>query len=282
MSMRILIIEDNVTNMELMAYLLESYGYVVDTAFSGKEGMEQALRQSPDLIVCDLEMPGMSGYEVATEVRSSNNLQDVPLIAVTAYAMVGDRDRVLSRGFDGYIAKPIFPENFVQQVEGFLPPQKRIGRAPAEPQAAEMPTCAELAKRASILVVDDSPTNLQLIHSTLAPSGYDVIPATNVSDALEQAASRGCDLILSDLHMPIDSGLDFLRRVRADPRLKSIPFILFTSSSTEQLQTLRKTALNVGASEFVSRPVEPRLLLSLVDHILKTPLGEPYAARTCS
>ncbi len=121
---RILIIEDNQANMQLMVYLLRAFGHVTTEAVEGKSGLAAAQRQLPDLILCDLQMPGMDGYEVARQVRLEPRLKAISLIAVTAYAMVGDRDKVLAAGFDGYIPKPINPELFAGQVESFLPPDK--------------------------------------------------------------------------------------------------------------------------------------------------------------
>jgi CheY-like chemotaxis protein len=117
---RVLVIEDNLTNLELMGYLLRAFGHEVLTAHDGEEGLEVARRERPALIVCDVQLPGLSGYEVADRLKRDPALRAVPLVAVTALAMVGDRDKVLAAGFDGYIAKPIAPETFASQVEAFL------------------------------------------------------------------------------------------------------------------------------------------------------------------
>src|SRR5438128_2256088 len=100
-----------------MAYLLRIFGHTVAAAEDGRQGIEAAHREHPDLIVCDVQMPDMDGYEVARHLKSDPELRATPLVAVTALAMVGDRDRVLAAGFDGYLAKPINPETFVRQME---------------------------------------------------------------------------------------------------------------------------------------------------------------------
>lgn len=120
MQARILIIEDNPQNMELMSYLLRAFGHIVLSASDGAEGIEMARREMLDLIVCDIHLPGVDGYEVANHLKKHPVLRQLPLVAVTALAMVGDRDKVLSAGFDGYIDKPIEPEKFVGQIEAFL------------------------------------------------------------------------------------------------------------------------------------------------------------------
>ena len=128
----ILIIEDNQTNMQLMAYLLRAFGHIVMEAVDGKTGLAVAERECPDLILCDLQMPGMDGYEVLRRIKQNTSLDLIPIVAVTAYAMVGDREKVLYAGFNGYIPKPINPEAFLGQVEVFLPYEKRSGPSNVE------------------------------------------------------------------------------------------------------------------------------------------------------
>jgi CheY-like chemotaxis protein len=121
MAARVLLVEDNPANLTLMQYLLQASGYITLTATDGSQGVAVATRESPDVILMDLQLPVMNGYEAARLVKEVPALQGVPIIAVTAFAMVGDRDKILARGFDGYIAKPITPERFVAEVEGFIP-----------------------------------------------------------------------------------------------------------------------------------------------------------------
>ena len=129
---RILVIEDNPDNMELMTYLLEAFGHTPLSATDGGLGLATALSEWPDLIVCDVQLPGLDGYAVARHLKADPALRSISLIAVTALAMVGDRDLVLAAGFDGYLAKPIVPETFVAQIEAFLPlAQRAVGTANA-------------------------------------------------------------------------------------------------------------------------------------------------------
>ena len=125
MGARILVIEDNPTNLELMTYLLNAFGHETVSARDGREGVDMALQGAPDLILCDLALPALDGFGVAQRLKAEQRLASVPLIAVTASAMVGDRDKVLATGFDGYITKPITPESFVFEVESYLPDHLR-------------------------------------------------------------------------------------------------------------------------------------------------------------
>lgn len=125
MSARILIIDDNSANLYLMAYLLREAGYDVVVAGNGQDGLEVARAQSPELIICDAQMPVMDGYEFARHARRDPMLAGLPLVSVTAYAMAGDREKSLTAGFDAYLSKPIVPENFVQQISAVLREAKR-------------------------------------------------------------------------------------------------------------------------------------------------------------
>jgi CheY-like chemotaxis protein len=121
MGATILLVEDNPTNLSLMEYLLRAFGHTTLSAIDGEKGVALARETLPDLILMDLHMPTLDGFDAAIQIKAVPALRHVPVVAVTASAMVGDRDKILSRGFDGYIAKPITPETFVAQVESFLP-----------------------------------------------------------------------------------------------------------------------------------------------------------------
>src|SRR4051794_35061835 len=112
----ILVVEDNRHSMELMVYLLEAFGYTALRAEDGGAAVEAALREQPSLILCDIELPKIDGFEVVRRLKADPGFSGAPIVAVTAFAMVGDRDRVLAGGFDGYIAKPIDPETFVAEI----------------------------------------------------------------------------------------------------------------------------------------------------------------------
>lgn len=118
---RILIIEDNPTNMELMSYLLTAFGHTPLMAFDGERGVLMAREQRPDLILCDVYLPKLDGYGVVAALKADPELGAIPVLASTALAMVGDRERLIEAGFDGYLAKPIEPEQFVGQLAPFLP-----------------------------------------------------------------------------------------------------------------------------------------------------------------
>ena len=120
MTYKILVIEDNEQNMYLVNFILEKHGYQVIQARDGEGGISQARQQKPDLILLDIQLPIMDGYTVAHELRKNEMLAKIPIVAVTSYAMSGDRERALTAGCTGYIEKPIDPDTFITQVEQYL------------------------------------------------------------------------------------------------------------------------------------------------------------------
>jgi len=117
---RILVVDDNAVNLDLMLYLLRSFGHDASGCADGLSGLQAALSGDFAIVLTDILMPGIDGYEFARRFKNEPNLSSVPLVAVTALAMSGDRERITEGGFDGYIPKPIEPRTFVAQVEGFL------------------------------------------------------------------------------------------------------------------------------------------------------------------
>ncbi len=262
MPAHILIIEDNPANLELMRYLLEAFGYRASVATDGEQAVEVASIERPDLILCDIQLPGVDGYEVKRLLRARGNLAHIPVVAVTALAMVGDRDKVLAAGFDGYLSKPIDPETFVSRVESFLRPSLRSA-SPRRKTGASAPSTPPAGTGHTILAVDNLKDNLELIASLFETSGYRVIATPSQEEALRLARHSAPDLILSDVCMPEGSGYDLIAAVKADPQLKAIPFVFITSTVTNEND--RKKGLALGAAKFLFRPIEPQVLLDEIE-----------------
>ena len=112
----ILVIEDNEQNLYLVRFLLEADGFSIEEARDGKQGLALAEELRPCAILLDIQLPGMDGYAVAARLRENPATRDIPIIAVTSYAMAGDKEKALSAGVSGYIEKPIDPDTFVDQV----------------------------------------------------------------------------------------------------------------------------------------------------------------------
>ncbi len=116
----ILVVEDNENNLYLISFILEKMGHKVIAAKTGEQGVELALNDRPDLILMDIQLPGINGLEATRRIRASKTAGDVPIIALTSYALVGDREQVLSAGCTGYIEKPINPQKIMGEIERYL------------------------------------------------------------------------------------------------------------------------------------------------------------------
>jgi len=115
-----LIIEDNENNMYLTTFLLENNGHNVHQAYDGKDGLKMAREILPDLILLDIQLPKMNGYDVAKALRQDSALATTPIVAITSYAMPGDQEKALASGCNGYIKKPINPDTFLAEIESYI------------------------------------------------------------------------------------------------------------------------------------------------------------------
>lgn len=116
----VLIIEDNEKNMYLFNFILTKAGYTVIKAETGEEGVEVAIKEKPDFILMDIKLPGIDGLETTRRIRKSESNGKVPIIAITSYAMTGDKKKALEAGCTGYIEKPIDPQTFLSKIEKYI------------------------------------------------------------------------------------------------------------------------------------------------------------------
>jgi len=117
---KILVVEDNERNMYLISFILGKMGHKVVQAGTGERGVELAALERPDLILMDIQLPGIDGLETTRRIRQSPECADIPIIAITSYAMTGDREHLLAAGCTGYIEKPINPETIMGEIASYL------------------------------------------------------------------------------------------------------------------------------------------------------------------
>jgi len=265
-SARILIIEDNATNMELMVYLLRAFGYTPLSASDGEAGVEAARREQPDLIICDVHLPKLDGYGVVAALKADPATRDIPALAVTALAMVGDRERLLEAGFDSYIGKPIEPDTFVKQIESFL--------------TGEMSTPPK-TDIATILIVDDHVLNREFLMTLLGYGGYRLIEAANGAEGLKMALADKPDLVISDILMPNMDGYEFVTRMHEHPDTADVPVIFYTATYRER--EALAVAESCGVRWVLPKPSDPDVILRTVQEALghePTPVVESDDDRT--
>ncbi len=262
MGLRILVVDDNRANLDLMLYLLQAFGYEAASSSDGLSGLAAARDGQFALVLADVLMPGIDGYEFARRFKADSTLAGTPLVAVTALAMTGDRDRITKAGFDGYIPKPIDPERFVQQIEAHLPKGVRRG----SPDRPSHPESAQPHEGPIVLAVDDLQLNLDVIRASLAPFGYRVMDARSMQEAFTLLERQRPALILCDLHMPAGDGLEFIKNVRARRELRDIPFIFLSSTAWQSKDRLR--GMELGAQKFILRPIEPQRLRQEIEELI--------------
>lgn len=117
---KILIVEDNDNNLYMIKFLLEKNGFLVVEARDGVEGVKLAAAAKPDLIIMDIQLPLLDGYEATKQIKANREIRNIPVIAITSFAMVGDKEKTMKAGCDSYIEKPINPETFLGEIKQYL------------------------------------------------------------------------------------------------------------------------------------------------------------------
>jgi CheY-like chemotaxis protein len=241
---RILVVEDNEANMKLCRDVLRANGYSTLEATTGEDAVELARTLDPALVLMDLQLPGIDGVEALAQLRGDERTSAIPVVALTAQAMSGDRERFLDVGFDGYLSKPVDVDELIRVVEnGAI-----AGDRPAK-----------------ILVVDDVPENVRLLEAVLVPRGYDVVTATDGLTALDLVETEEPDLILLDAAMPGLDGYAVCSHLRANYATAVLPVIMVTSSVGEE----RTKAVEAGVDDFIPKPFNHDELLTRVRSLVR-------------
>jgi len=270
MTTTILIIEDNHENLNLMNYLLTMHGYQVQQATDGERGLALTNTVKCDLIICDIQLPKIDGFEIIRRLKAkSSSLRNIPVVAITAYAMVGDREKILLAGADGYISKPIEPEVFVNEIEAFLPAQKLKARMNLAHPAEHEPYESNLqSMRGTVLIVDDNPTDRYLSEMLLSSIGFQTLLASSLEEANQILQETIPDLILSDFHLQERDGLELFTLIKNNETLKNIPFVMISSSILPEQRS--NIILKTGEIEaIIIRPVEPEIFIDIIEKVWK-------------
>ena len=274
----IVIIENNPASLELMSSLLTTSGHHIVSATDGNDGIDLAHRTLPDLIICDVDMPKLDGYQVAQILKSHERLSKIPLVAVIGSAMVGDREKGVAAGFNDYIFKPIQPQSFVFEVEQLLIGGQTDNQAVVLPKARPPQHFQKSKPRPStsrnslaentILIVDDRVVNREFLVDLLESSGYRTLEATNGAEALELVHADKITLIISDIVMPVMDGIEFAHRMHAESTIH-IPIIFYTA--TYRASEALFLAKFCGVDLVLANPADPRVIMSAVAELLGNP-----------
>jgi two-component system cell cycle response regulator len=264
---RILIIEDNPANIELMSFLLGAYGHTPLSAADGPRGVAAARSERPDLIACDVNLPGMDGFAVLAALKTEPQLAGVPILAVTALAMAGDREKLLAAGFDGYISKPIEPESFVAELEAFLAGAPAALAAASAPAAQPAPASKPITMSAerTLLLVDDDRFMLGVLNDMLVGQPYRVLSACSGEEALEVLDHEAVEVILCDQAMPGMRGTEVLARA-AERYPKTVRLML---SGQPDLTEIEAAIASGVADDHYIKPLGARTLRERIDEAFR-------------
>ncbi len=239
---RLLVVDDDRDIIRLLYHRLRRDGYLVDTATSGPDALTRAVQSPPDLILLDILMPEMDGYQVLQELKADPVTSDIPVVILS---IVGEREQGLALGAAEYLTKP-FNEQQLETIIGEI-----LGRA------------------GRVLIADDDPDIAALLQRVLQRRGFEAIIASDGEDTLLRArADPAPDLILLDLQMPKMHGYQVLEELRSSPMTWSIPVVIITGA-TPDLEAKRQRSFALGATRFVPKPIDMESLVTEIRQLVE-------------
>lgn len=230
MSKKILVIDDEADIREIVRLLLKDEGYEVIEAANGQEGILKAQNEKPDLIVLDIMMPGINGFEVAKHLKDDPNTKNIPIIILSVLA----QDCQYRQGILDYISKPFRQEELVNTVH------KIFGKADGK-----------VAKKI-VLVVDDDPDIVDIICLCLKDNFMLAEKAYNGIEAIDKAKNKSIDLILLDINMPGMNGFEVIKHLKEDKKTYDIPIVVLTGTYISEED--KNHGLTLGVSKYLTKP----------------------------
>ncbi len=242
---RILIAEDSPDIRALIQMLLEGAGHEVIAVSDGRAAVAATRNRRPDLVLMDLSLPILSGWEAARQIRNDPATAPIPIVAVTAHAMHGDRERAMAAGCDGFIPKPIDEETFPSRILEFVGTRRSVS------SAVEHRREASRTDPGRILVVDDQPEVAELLRLDLEADGHRVVVAGSAAHAVASFEDDGqFDLAVIDVMLSGDSGYALTEELTKRGS-EYLPVLLLTAGTID-----RDRGYAVGADDFIGKPIE--------------------------
>jgi two-component system cell cycle response regulator len=249
----VLVIEDNTLNMKLVLTLLNIGNYRTLEAPDAATGLQLAKDHKPDLILMDIGLPDMDGLEATRRLRGNPETADIPIVAVSGFAMPEDIKKAFDAGCNGYITKPIPTRTFIDTISEYIP--KESSKKPRRP----------VGKKPRVLIVDDDPLNVKLL-DTLLSTDYQTEKAYDGAEAMAKIRENLPDLILLDIMMPEIDGYEVTRRLKNNADTRHIPIIMITALGEAEDKA---RGVEAGADEFLNKPVNPQELKARAASLIK-------------
>ncbi len=249
----LLVVDDDLAVIEYLGQLLKGFAQV-SFATNGEDALRLAEQHRPDLVLLDIDLPGLGGFEVCRRLRATPGLSDLPIIFATSHADAGTEADALRFGADDFLRKPFDDVQVLARLRAQL---RAAAERPALPEASA-------PSRNRILIIDDDPTSIQLVRSLLADVG-ECHFALNGAQALGLVGELKPDLILLDIDLPDSDGFRICKKLRADPALGQVPIMFLTHSHTIGHEA---RALALGGDDFVRKPFSAPVLCARVRRLV--------------
>ncbi|MCG8480246.1 MAG: response regulator [Spirochaetales bacterium] len=261
-SIRVLVVDDNETVLEILTGYLETFGCVADRVSSAHQAIEALRSHTYDVLVVDWNMPGMDGVELVTHIRRSGTTHSPAVVMVSAYDLEELRERSRDAGIDVYLAKPVHQSTLFEALLAALYGAYEEETDPAESNdtAGSADEEPELIGR-SVLVVEDNEINQQVAMELLSDLGITVEVVDNGEEAIAELGVHQYDAVLMDVRMPVLNGIEATCRIRGDARFETLPIIAMTAQA---MGGDREACLAAGMDDYVSKPIDPDVLRTVL------------------
>ncbi len=269
MSARVLVVDDILPNVKLLEAKLSSEYYDVLTATSGEEALIKAAEDSPDIILLDVMMPGMDGFEVCRRIKDNPLLSHIPVVMVTALTENEDRVRGLEAGADDFLSKPVNDIALMARVRSLVRLKMTVDEWRARETTAtqlgvadaEANVMNEPVEHARVLIVEDQNFEADKIVETLQVDNDILIPVDSGMKAMELASQHDFDLLIVSLNLKKEDGLRLCSHLRSNERTRSVPILMV---ATEEDMERVAHGLEIGAHDYIIRPADRNELLARV------------------
>lgn len=267
MSARVLVVDDILPNVKLLEAKLSAEYFDVLTAMNGEEALRKVAEESPDLVLLDVMMPGMDGFEVCAKIKDEPKTAHIPVVMVTALTDVHDKVRGLEAGADDFLSKPINDTALMARVRSLVrlkmsTDEWRIRANTANQLGVDdLGVFEEKIEHAKILLVEDKDFEMNKIDETLSNAGYSMVCVESGAEVMDMIGAHDFDVLIVSLNLDHEDGLRLCSHLKSNERTRSVPLVMI---SGEEDMSRVAHGLEIGAHDYILRPVERNELLARV------------------